>query len=109
MHIYPVVPKLSALFALICGLVITTLGCAMAKNTTYNLLTRVEVDGTKEFDFVIGADLIKDLGGDENKVVNDLLRGELYKRQYCERGYAITFRGVSQGGGYLLYKGRCHI
>lgn len=98
---------LLAFYALIHSLIITTAGCALLRNTTYNLLTRVEVDGTKEFDFIIGVDLIKDMGGDENKVVDDLLRAELSKREYCKNGYIITSRGGFQGGGYLLFRGRC--
>lgn len=106
---YPAILRyiLLAVYASIYSLIITTAGCALLRNTTYNLLTRVEVDGTKEFDFIIGVDLIKDMGGEENKVVDDLLRAELSKREYCKNGYIVTSRGTYQGGGYLLFRGRC--
>lgn len=100
-------PTRIAIVALFFAITITATGCAAFRNTTYNLLPRVGLDGTKEFDFVIGVDLIRDLGGNEDLVVDDLLRAELEKRQYCKNGYVITDRGVFQGGGYLLYKGRC--
>jgi len=99
------IPVTTLAFALSATLAVS--GCAILRNTTYNLLTRPSSSGANEFDFVIGVDLIKDLGGDEDKVVADVLHTELNRRQYCPKGYELTFRAFAQGGGYLLFRGRC--
>ena len=88
--------------------VILIAGCSIFRSTTYNLLTELDSSGTQVFDFVIGVDLIKDLGGDEDKVVSDLLLTELKKHRICLRGYKIISRHVHHGADYLRYRGHCN-
>lgn len=96
-----------SVFTLFLGVAGIASGCFATRSTTYNLLARVGVNHPQEFDFVIGVDLITDSGGDENKVVHNLLFAELSKRNYCRDGYVLTSRDFSQGGGYLLFRGYC--